>query len=364
MKRVVIKTLYGEFNFGNKLQNYAVVHNLKNRNFETLTLQYYKNMRGLTGKVLTKIKQLVKLLLGHLHLGKGWRFKHFAREKDRTNLFKTFSQRYLNISKPLHRFNVDQSYIDGFDYIFIGSDQVWNEKNFDYQEDLEFFLGIHDQPKVIGLAGSFGIEDISEQYRETYKIGFDKMSSVSVREESGAIIVESLTGRKPDVLVDPVMTLTEDEWLEVSKEPVWTVPKGYILCYFLGKKEGYIADVRDYAAKNHLEIIDVMDRASIHYLTGPSEFIYLLKNAEYVCTDSFHACVFSLIFNTPFRVFKRVDQFKDMSTRLVTLLETFDCSYAVSPDMRRDNFNWISINETIAVKKQAFLDYLDKSIGA
>jgi len=47
MKRVAIKTLYGEFNFGNKLQNYAVVRNLEKRNLETVTLQYYKNARDL-----------------------------------------------------------------------------------------------------------------------------------------------------------------------------------------------------------------------------------------------------------------------------------------------------------------------------
>jgi hypothetical protein len=362
MKRAAIKTLYGEFNFGNKLQNYAVVRNLEKRNLETVTLQYYKNARGFTGRIITKVKQLVKLLLSLLHIGKRWNYRNYARDKDRTKIFRSFSQLYLNISEPINRFNVDQSFIDGFDYLVIGSDQVWNEKNFTYREDLEFFLGTNDQPKVIGLAGSFGISEISDKYQNTYKMGFDKMSSISVREVSGASIVERLTNRKPEVLVDPVMTLTEEEWLEVCKKPAWIVPDAYILCYFLGEKNDYLAEIGKYATKNNLKIIDVMERSSDHYLTGPSEFIYLLKNAEYVCTDSFHACVFSLIFNTPFRVFNRVDKFKDMSTRLVTLLEIFDCSYATSPNMCKEAFNWESINNTIVMKKQEFLEYLEKSV--
>lgn len=363
MKRVAIKTLYGEFNFGNKLQNYAVVCNLAKRNYETVTLQYYKNAKGLLGRILNKVKQSAILLLSALHLGTRWNYKELVKRKNRTRIFKRFSQLYLNVSKPFNRFDLDQRYIDGFDYIIIGSDQVWNEKNFDYREDLEFFLGTNDRPKVIGLAGSFGISEISDKHRELYKKGFGKMSSISVREDSGAAIIESLIDIKVNVLVDPVMTLTIEEWMEVSKEPVWAVPEAYILCYFLGKKDDYLADIREYAAENNLQIIDVMDRSSAHYLTGPSEFIHLIKNAEYVCTDSFHACVFSLLFNIPFRVFNRVDKHQDMSTRLVTLLEIFDCSFSSSPDMNKEEFNWESINDAIAIKKQEFLDYLDVSLS-
>ena len=58
---------------------------------------------------------------------------------------------------------------------------------------------------------------------------------------------------------------------------------------------------------------------------GPAEFLYLEKNAFLVATDSFHSCVFSIIFSTPFIVFEREGgNLQSMYSRIETLLETFE----------------------------------------
>ena len=125
------------------------------------------------------------------------------------------------------------------------------------------------------------------------------------------------------------MSLSKEKWREISEPPVWKLPETYILCYFLGEKTNYIEDIERLAQKNNSTIIDIRDRGSEHYLTGPVEFLYLIDNADLVCTDSFHGSAFSLIFNTSFRVFNRIDSYKNMSSRLSTLLDTFDCEHAV-----------------------------------
>ena len=61
------------------------------------------------------------------------------------------------------------------------------------------------------------------------------------------------------------------------------------------------------------------------YLSRVEEFLYLIDHAELVCTDSFHACVFSILFNTPFLVVNRQQKgVADMTSRLDTLLGLFD----------------------------------------
>ena len=59
------------------------------------------------------------------------------------------------------------------------------------------------------------------------------------------------------------------------------------------------------------------------YASGPSEFIYLVSKSSLICTDSFHACVFAILFDKPFKVFKRKDDNKDMFSRIETLLGMF-----------------------------------------
>ncbi len=66
-----------------------------------------------------------------------------------------------------------------------------------------------------------------------------------------------------------------------------------------------------------------MDKRNVFYQTGPSEFLYLEKNAFLICTDSFHSCVFAILYNTPFIVFEREDNTVSMNSRIDTLLRKF-----------------------------------------
>ena len=61
------------------------------------------------------------------------------------------------------------------------------------------------------------------------------------------------------------------------------------------------------------------------YTSGPREFLGLIKNAEFVITDSFHACVFSMIFEKPFVVFERnkIGEKGNMNSRIYDFLEEY-----------------------------------------
>ena len=95
----------------------------------------------------------------------------------------------------------------------------------------------------------------------------------------------------------------------------------YILLYFLGNigKERY-QEIEKKAKKYNCKIINIMDTKSKYYASDPFEFIYLIKNAFLICTDSFHASVFSILFNKAFIIYDRVYNGKNMNSRIDTLL--------------------------------------------
>ena len=204
-----------------------------------------------------------------------------------------------------------------------GSDQVWNPK-FDRLSDVDL-LSFATLGQRISFSASFGISELPENSKEKAKRELEKFKSISVREDRGKEIVEELTERKDvQVLVDPTMLLTSEEWDKVANKPEQLKTDKYILNYFLGEmSEKRKKEIERIAKENNCEIINILDKNNPFYQTGPCEFLYLEKNAFLICTDSFHSSVFAILYNRPFVVFDREDSNEKMNSRLDTLLKKF-----------------------------------------
>ena len=301
-KKVGVFTLYGDNNYGNKLQTYAVQKCLESNNCDVNVIKYRNNI----------IVYLIKILLGKEKI------KNVA-DKNRCKKFKQFNK---FIKYDFYKFKFKEKNI----YVY-GSDQVWN---YGKRGPNPIFLGKYgNDKKNIAFSASFGVYQIPEKFREEYKLGLQKFESISVREIAGKNIAEELTNREDiEVLVDPTMLLSAEEWENVSKRPnqLDTLASSrYILNYFLGElSEEWKKEIERIAQENNCEIINILDKNSPFYQTGPSEFLYLEKNAFMVCTDSFHSSVFSIIYDTPFIVFNREQKgLNSMNSRIDTLLTTF-----------------------------------------
>ena len=154
---------------------------------------------------------------------------------------------------------------------------------------------------------------------------FLKFKAISVREDKGKEIIEDLTGRKDiEVLVDPTMLLTSDEWDKVAKRPEQLQRDKYILTYFLGElSDSRKKEIQRIAKENDCEVINLLDENDAFFATGPSEFLYLEKNAFLICTDSFHSSIFAILYNRPFVIFNREGNVQGMNSRIETLLSKF-----------------------------------------
>ena len=309
MKRIAILTINDDTNYGNRLQNYALQEYCKKNKVDVETIH---NQKGIVGiNVLKKrLKNIIKRML-----------KRYKRHQ----LFLDFNKKYIKYSKQyIDEMNIDLKLNDKYDLFFTGSDQVWNPK-FGRMSDIDF-LTFADKDKRNSFSASFGISEIPEDMKEYYKERLNGLNNVSVREDRGKEIIEELTGRTDvEVLVDPTMLLTSEEWDKVSKKPKMLKTDKYILNYFLGElSEERRNEINRIAKENDCEVINILDKNSPFYQTGPSEFLYLEKNAFLICTDSFHSSVFAILYNRPFIVFTREDKTVSMNSRIETLINKFN----------------------------------------
>jgi len=308
MVRVGIITINDYDNYGNRLQNYAVSY-LCNKIYEIETL---KNFSFSNTKKLYLLRKL-----------KNRKFKGtYSDNQSRANNFKKFNDNIKFSDKKITAY----SNLNKYDYIIVGSDQVWNP-NFGGLRDVDLLANVKPS-KRISFSASFGINEIPDKYKKKTAKELNKFKSISVREDRGKEIVEELTGRKDvEVLVDPTMLLTSEEWDRVSKKPTMLKTDKYILNYFLGNlSEERKNEINRIAKENNCKVINILDKNSPYYECGPSEFLYLEKHAFLICTDSFHSSVFAILYNTPFLVFNREDGQtgkNNMNSRIETLLSKF-----------------------------------------
>ncbi|MCI8485618.1 MAG: polysaccharide pyruvyl transferase family protein [Clostridia bacterium] len=310
MKKVGILTINDNNNYGNRLQNYAISIVLTNLQCKPITI---KNCPLINKKDKLYVLRLLKFYIE--------RIRNKRNNNMRLSYFEDFNRNIKFTKRNITPYsNISYKY----DYVIVGSDQVWNP-NFNRFRDVDLLTFANDNQKV-AFSASFGVNQLPEHLKDYAKNNLKTFKEISVREDAGKKIVEELTGRLDvEVLVDPTMLLSAEEWNKVSKRPQQLKKEKYILNYFLGEiKEEWKLQIDRIAKENNCQIINILDKQSLFYKTGPSEFLYLEKNAFMVCTDSFHSSVFSIIYNTPFIVFDRHQKgVVSMNSRIDTLLSKF-----------------------------------------
>lgn len=304
-------------NYGNRLQNYAVQTVLNKLGFETVTYDFEHERTN----IKENVKYVLNLLTGfHLYRNK----QYWTSEYPKKIQFYRFNKKYIKIKKIS-----SISQITDKDYYVLGSDQVWNPtwyKYNDMKKDM-FLLSFAASGKKVCFAPSFGIDHLPEEWKMWFQKYLNDIPFISVREEAGAEIVKELTNKEAEVIIDPTMMLDDVDWRKIEKCPKKAdCSQPYILTYFLGGFSNKAKkDIEDYTTKYGLKLYDIMDKDNLGlYALGPDEFVYMIERASLVLTDSFHACVFSFLFNRPFVVYDRVGTEKGMTSRIDTLLSKLD----------------------------------------
>lgn len=355
MKIGIITFTYGQ-NYGNKLQNYALLTYLRKKYGDNVyTLQNFDETtnQNIKEKVKGKIKNIIK-------------FKEARVKKDRIENFKKFSQKYLHYYDiPLIKENYNN--FSDFDAFICGSDQIWNPY---YNKNMEMYTAsFAKNAKKISYAASIGINKLTDEEIERYKKYIGNMNYIGVREQEGANLLKNILKRDIEVQVDPTMLLNLNEWKLFSRKPNKKIPNKYILTYFIKNiDEETNKIILNFAQDNNLEIINLND--ILHrdwYSIDPCEFSWMIENAEYVFSDSFHATVFSLIFHVPFHCFERNNKEKTnkQESRLYTLLGYFGLVDRIGEykDKSKEKIDWNFVDSVIIELRKKSEEYLITSIG-
>lgn len=213
-----------------------------------------------------------------------------------------------------------------YDYIIVGSDQIWNPHLLWFEQDDTYFLDFcKDSEKKISYAASIGLPDFPEKDKPRIEKYLADFKYMSVRETLAQDIIEKLIGRRPELVVDPTLLLNKNQWEEIAVTP--RVNKNYIFLYLRDRNVELASYARAMAKAEGLKIVEYHSHLrkmiwndKLLYFLEPREWLGWLLNAKYVFTDSFHGSIFCINCNKQF--FVKIS-YAPLSSRIYNVLEKY-----------------------------------------
>lgn len=373
--KIAILTLPLHTNYGGILQCYALqtVLEREGHDVKVLTKPLYSKLYYLIWALA-----IIKRILKRVFLGKNVSILYAQHQLERKIIRKNtdrFVKTYIH-SYPTNGWNKNLS--KKFDAIVVGSDQVWRPAYVNPEEYCLSFLK-DAEIKRISYAASFGVDNVDEFTKEQLKNCANllkKFDSISVREFTGVDICRDNFGVEAIQLIDPTLLLDAMYYIGLISEKDIQKPIGNMLVYILDKTEEKIALVNKIAKEKGLvpywlDSADEIDRSRpLEYSTKMSveKWLCCFKKADFVFTDSFHGCVFSIIFNKQFIVFGNEE--RGMS-RFVSLLRTFDLNdrlvysiedYKNNKSTLLSTIDYEKVNNILNKERIKSFDYFGKNL--
>lgn len=355
--KIAIYTISQGQNYGNRLQNYAVVHILKNMGARVKCLQSKRWDNTLSFRIKLYCKRLT-----------GIRYDRIAK---RMYNFKVFNKKYIKYDKTfIEDMNKER---EKYDIYIAGSDQIWNPEWYQLGNEHQF-LDFVKKSKKIALAASFGVDNIeSKEIKKEYKAGLESFDAITVRESSGKVIIKELIDKEVKVLMDPVFALYKEEWKKIEEKPKHVENEKFILCYLLGMYQKNVVNIiRKYGEQKGVKIVFLEDAinninqtSDEEFSYGPEQFLWLLSHCEKVITDSFHAAAFSILYKKRLSIISRPHNGKSMSTRFENLAEKFEIKNLFVENYNFDmevEIDYDKSKQIIDEERKKIYDYLRKNL--
>ncbi len=376
---------YNQVNYGSKLQSLATVHLFEQLGCNYEIIRYNKK----------NIKHYIKSLPRFLNFtflndryDQVQRIIEYRRHPEikrlvniRRDLFHSFDEHFQEHLSEVYR-NYDELKklcSKKYDRVITCSDQLWSPAALGSGFYNLMFVP-QEIPKV-SWASSFGVSNIPWYQKQRTRRYLNRIEHISMRENRGAEIVKELTGRDVQVLMDPVFLYDKNEWntLVPYSPPEWD---NYIFCYFLGSNQKHRLAAKELSEKTGMKIVTLrhLDRYVAEdenfgdiapYDVDPQRFLNILRNATYICTDSFHGTAFSILFEKQFLVFDRYSNKSSNSknSRIDSVCSNLGlgnrrdfCETDILEAMTQ-SIDYFSVSEKVASYRQKSLQYLNESLN-
>ncbi|RBP03153.1 polysaccharide pyruvyl transferase family protein [Rossellomorea aquimaris] len=319
--KVLTITCHDVYNHGASLQAYSLMkylqkcgHDVKIIDYKPDYLSNHYNLLSIDNQNWEK-NMLTKLL--YLLL----KFPLRLRELQRKKAFDRFKSRYLHLTNFRYKSNSElREKLPEADAFICGSDQIWNSLH-QNGRDPAFYLDFVPNDKIkASYAASFAINEIDDKYKEFVKEKIVSLDRIGVREKSGIEILKRLNIKNGVNVVDPTLLLPKEEWNNLAQKKY---KEDYILVYDFDNSSLIRDLAMEIAEKKGCKIYTVntgkVDYANKYFkFVGPDTFLSLVRDSKFIISNSFHAAVFSVIFEKNFIIVNRKEA---INTRMKDFLE-------------------------------------------
>ena len=368
--KIAIITFHASDNCGSQLQTYALSKVIKEHFGVTPDVIDFSNRHQqevyATFRKIHRVKDLVRNLYRLLFLNL---LKPYHKS------FRDFISNYVNLTNVRYSLPEELKTLDGkYDVYIAGSDQVWNTKAYDFDDS--YFLDFVTKGRKIAYATSLGANNIIESSRD--KIKYTKLvndfSMLSVREKNAQLLLQTITDKPVELLLDPTLLLPKSDWEALAgDEPL--IKGKYIFYYAFTYADNPNRIVKKLSEKYNMPVYIVdanawamrrmfMDGFKLAPQFGPKAFLNLIKYSELVLTTSFHGTALSVAMEKRFWFIKTpmLNPRDDRAITLLNQLGLFDrlqgADYLLSHDVFMPLEKTVYINEL----KQKSISYLTHAL--
>lgn len=379
--KIGLCTPYKVDNYGTKLQAYAVQEKITSLGYEVEIVNFDRRSDYRVGKLLKRYANK-EYIQGKLHQNYDSRMRLGALRSNlvvRKDAINSFDKSHYKLTPLIKGYSNLCHYAEKYDAVVCGSDQIWLPGSINNPTTtLEF---VPDTCKRIAFAPSFGISNIPENRKKEYKKFLITFDSLSVRESRGAEIIKELTGEDVPVVLDPTLSVDPRVWEVLAREGRNPIYEPYMFCYFLGNTKEHRSEARKIANRMGLKLVilphfkeyvpaDESCADVCLYNVTPSDFVRIIRDAEYICTDSFHATVFSILNHKRFMTFERYKATSKNSanSRIYSLLGQLNLrehiwSENTTRDQEEEAPNYQKVEQILSELRKKTTDYLQQALS-
>lgn len=368
--KIGILTIPPHTNFGGILQSYALQTVLERMGHEVWIIDRDPFWH------LSWQKKMIcypKRILQHYLLGKK-NIKVFTEDYERKvrPIIRQHTDKFIN--KYLHMLPIenyeDLSENKFFDAYVVGSDQVWRPSYMPQIENAFIAFDKRDNLPIIAYAASFGVDtwEYNPEQTEICKELVKRFCFVSVREDSGRDLCKNYLGVDAKWVLDPTMLLSVDDYKQLVDNSDMPKCAGNLMVYILDQTSATTAVIDKLVQEKSLKPfvkngkVDNFHAPLEQRIQPPVEsWLRGFMDSEIIITDSFHACVFSILFHKQFLV---VCNKKRGLSRFKSLLRMFGLESHIVSDVEKISYhqmpttNWRKVDEILANKRKEAMDII------
>ena len=373
---------YTGTNYGQLLQAYATQQIIRKKGFHTEIIKYYSgNNKGVKlsyGALVVALKHIISMIKKRV-------VKPSVSRDDELHKKNRFMRKEMADQFRKYRLNdvvqcngIDELRNKSKEYfaVLVGSDQVWLPdvavSNF---YTLRFAAsGV----RRISYATSLGVSAYPNYVKKSARDFWRQIDYLSVREQKGKEIIQSIIDIPVEVVADPTYLFTKDEWKELIPEGK-VIADGYLLCYFLGDSDPIKKYARRVADEKGLRLVSILsdeccsddNQYADEVLVGRSveDFVNLIRNADFVLTDSFHGLAFSVIHQKQFLVFyrKRIGVKQSRNSRIDNILHVWGIEDRLVREPEKaivpvENIDYDKVSGKVDELRASSLNFLNKAL--